>query len=495
MTIKKIFLLTSVVLMGATAIIVSCSRSEGIAPDQEVIGTKTVCPVTGETFTVTKNTPVIEYNNEKYYFCCPGCDKDFAENPGKYINKLRAHVVQPAEADELDFGKQAVCPVRQETFTITEHTPTVMYDGELYYFCCPGCDTEFMEDPQKFLRNEKGDVHSDTTGTSGEEIAYWTCSMHPEVKSDTEGNCPICGMALIPKLKQSGSSNFLFLDDAKIELAGIRVLPARSHTVHKEIEIAGSVAYDPELVIAQEEYLTARAMRSALDGADDVTRERTQQVIDKARYKLRLLGMDDTEIQRLANTGTVTSSLVMPDGEAWVYADAYEADIPWILRKQHVRVTAQAFPGEEFGGIIASINPTLNTMTRAVRVRIRLYEGSGKLMPGMYVSVKIQAAYTSPQNKNRSTVIAVPRSAVIDTGNRSVVWVYKGEGNFEPRLVQTGPAGIVRDGETETGVYPILSGLDENELVVVNGNFLIDSESQITGIAAIGYSGALEVDE
>jgi Cu(I)/Ag(I) efflux system membrane fusion protein len=283
------------------------------------------------------------------------------------------------------------------------------------------------------------------------------------------------------------------LNDAEIELAGIRVEPARKHGVYRIIELVGSVAYDPELVIAQEEYLTARSMISALDGADEVTLGRAQQVIDKARYKLRLLGMDDTEILHLARTGRVTSSLVMPDGEAWVYADAYETDIPWIRTKQQVRVTVQAYPGEEFGGVIASVNPTLNTMTRAVRIRIRLNHGSGKLKPGMYVSVMIQASYTSGHAKN--DVIVVPRSAVINTGNRTVVWVYKGKGSFEPRLVKLGPAGSVEISGQETRVYPILAGLDDNELIVVNGNFLIDSESQITGIVAIGYGGALEVNE
>jgi Cu(I)/Ag(I) efflux system membrane fusion protein len=425
MTLKKIFLMIPVVLIGSV-IMTSCSRSEGIKPEQEMI------------------------------------------------------------------GMQAVCPVRGETFTITEHTPVVTYNGEHYYFCCPGCDTEFMKDPGKFLHNEDNDTHSDTT-SSDDDIAYWTCSMHPEVRSDREGNCPICGMALIPKLEQSGSPNSLMLDNAEIELAGIRVEAARKHSVYRMIELAGSVAYDPELVIAQEEYLTARSMGAALDGADEVTRERTQQVIDKARYKLRLLGMDDAEILHLARTGVVTSSLVMPDGEAWVYADAYEIDIPWIERNQQVRVAAHAFPGEEFEGVITSINPTLNAATRAVRVRIRLEQGSGKLKPGMYVSVKIRAAYASGHAGN--AVIAVPRSAVIDTGNRSVVWVNTGGGAFEPRLVKVGPAGIVESGEHATRVYPILAGLDENEMIVVNGNFLIDSESQITGIAAIGYGGALEVDE
>ncbi len=495
MLIKKIFLIMSVVLISAAAFSVACSRSEGVEPEQEMIGTKAVCPVTGDTFAITKNTPVMEYDGARYYFCCPGCDKDFTRNPERYIKKLRAQMIHPAEPDEHDIGKQAVCPVLQETFTITEKTPTVLYDGELYYFCCPGCDTEFMKDPEKFQKNDKSDVHPDSTGVSDEDIAYWTCSMHPEVKSDEAGNCPICGMSLIPKYKNAHSSNSLFLDDNKIALAGIKVVPASTHTVYKEVEVVGSIAYDPALVIAQEEYLTARSMRPALDGADDVTRERVEQVIENARYKLRLLGMDDAEITRLARAGTVTSSLVLPDGEAWVYADVYESDVPWIRKGQAVRVTAQTFPGEEFSGVVMSMNPTLNTMTRAVRVRIRLGKGADKLKPGMYVSAKIQSKYATSDNGNSGAVIAVPRSAVINTGNRSVVWVYSGEGNFEPRLVKIGPPGIVNDGNGEIGMYPVLDGLHENELVVVNGNFLIDSESQITGIAALGYSGALEVDE
>ncbi|UCC12224.1 MAG: YHS domain-containing protein, partial [candidate division WOR-3 bacterium] len=291
MTPKKIFLLTFVIVIGSI-FMVSCSRGEGVKPEQEMIGKKEVCPVTGETFTITRHTPVVEHDGNTYYFCCPGCDKSFKENPERYIAQSDATAMRSAEPDTLDFGTQAVCPVTGDTFTIAKHTPAVSYNGKLYYFCCPGCDTEFMKEPEKFLHGGNNDHHSNTVPQSSDDIAYWTCSMHPEVRSDTEGNCPICGMALIPKHELSGSSNSLLLNDTEIELAGIRVEPARKQSVIRIIELVGSVAYDPELVIAQEEYLTARSMLSALDGADKVTLGRTQQVIDKARYKLRLLGMD-----------------------------------------------------------------------------------------------------------------------------------------------------------------------------------------------------------
>ncbi|MEJ2567282.1 MAG: hypothetical protein P8Z50_00145 [candidate division WOR-3 bacterium] len=113
----------------------------------------------------------------------------------------------------------------------------------------------------------------------------------------------------------------------------------------------------------------------------------------------------------------------------------------------------------------------------------------------MYVDVKIKSDYVPPA-ESKNEVVAVPKNAVINTGKRKIVWVYLGEGNFEPREVKVGPLAV---GDNERGqensYYPILRGVEEKEMVVTNGNFLIDSESQITGIAAIGYGGAVGVEE
>ena len=91
------------------------------------------------------------------------------------------------------------------------------------------------------------------------EILYWTCSMHPEVRADEEGNCPICGMNLIPVYEKETSEGegSLYLNEKDIELAGIRMVPSTKENLYKEIHTVGKIAYDPNLVIAQEEYVNA----------------------------------------------------------------------------------------------------------------------------------------------------------------------------------------------------------------------------------------------
>ena len=137
---------------------------------------------------------------------------------------------------------------------------------------------------------------------------------------------------------------------------------------------------------------------------------------------------------------------------------------------------------------------------KAVSGRIQLLDTRMKLKPGMYVDTRIKAEYIPPTASHQSyrtgyRVLTVPRESVLDTGKRKVVWVYTGDGNFQPREVQLGPLGVVKDRSNGMHHYPVLDGLKGNELVVTNGNFLIDSESQITGVAALGYGGALGVEE
>jgi len=216
--------------------------------------------------------------------------------------------------------------------------------------------------------------------------------------------------------------------------------------------------------------------------------------MEKSRYKLRLLGMDDSEIQKLKMNKQVDKSLIMPEDKTWIYAELYESDIAWVKKGQKVAVLSMAYPDKEFTGRIISINPTLNDMTRSVQVRITLSNTQFLLKPGMYVDVIIKVTYNSPEIQKNGGIITVPKTAVLDTGNRKLVWVYLGDGNFEPRPVKTGPIGIVQIENHNVSSYPILDGIEENEVVVTNGNFLIDSESQITGAAALSYGGAMDIE-
>lgn len=403
---------------------------------------------------------------------------------------------------ELAIGKEAICPVLGDKFTITESTPVVEYEGKKYYFCCPGCDTKFMKNPEKYINQEKDEPQSKESQQerSTKEILYWTCSMHPEVKTDEQGSCPICNMKLIPVYEKEIDEGSLYLNDRAIELAGIRMVPATKHHLYIVIRTVGKVAYDPELVVAQEEYLNALEMMKAIKGSGQVTVKRTASVIEKSKFKLRLLGMDESEIKKLTKTRRVETSLIIPENETWIYADVYESDISWIKKSQEVIVTTIAYPGEEFQGKIRSINPVLDARTRSVRLRIQLSNANRKLKPGMYMDVKIEARYSAPKamehkGGNAQKILAILKESVLDTGTRKVVWVYSGDGRFQPREVKLGPEGVFYHEDRSLRCYPVLNGLKENELVVTNGNFLIDSESQLTGMAAIEYGGALGVEE
>jgi Cu(I)/Ag(I) efflux system membrane fusion protein len=315
------------------------------------------------------------------------------------------------------------------------------------------------------------------------------------VKADEEGNCPICGMALIPVYEKVESEGALHLSAQEIELAGIRMVPAKKRHVHKEIRAVGMVAYDPELVTAQEEYINALQLREGIEGDNIAAQERTAQLIKRTEYKLRLLGMGDTEIKHLRRTRKPERSLIIPEGRNWVYADVYEPDIGWVRNGQDVIVTSSAYPGEEFKGRVVSVNPVLDSKTRSVKARIRLNHAEAKLKPGMFIDARIIAPYERRIGAGTSMVIAIPRNGVLDMGKRQIVWVSIGDGKFQPRIVELGPEGYVHGDMTGTRYYPVLEGLQENEMVVINGNFLIDSESNLTGVAAIGYGGALGVQE
>ena len=400
------------------------------------------------------------------------------------------------ELNEGMIGTKAICPVTGDEFTIHKSTPVVEYKGQEYYMCCPGCDTEFMKDPEKYimLMHEK-EQSMEMEAEQDSELLYWTCSMHPEVKSDEEGKCPICGMALIPVYERGEQEGSLQLNTRDIELAGIRMVPARKLHVHKEIRAVGTVAYDPLLVTAQEEYVNALQLREGIEGDNIAAQERTAQLIKRAEYKLRLLGMDHAEIARLRSTRKPERSLIMPEGRNWVYADIYEPDIGWIRNGQDVIVTSSAYPGEEFKGKVVSVNPVLDQKTRSAKARIQLNHAEAKLKPGMFIEARIIAPYETPKETGTSMVIAVPKDAVLDMGQRQIVWVSIEAGKFQPRIVQVGPVGYAHGDKTGTRYYPVLEGLHENEMVVINGNFLIDSESNLTGVAAIGYGGALGVQE
>jgi membrane fusion protein, copper/silver efflux system len=148
----------------------------------------------------------------------------------------------------------------------------------------------------------------------------------------------------------------------------------------------------------------------------------------------------------------------------WINADVPESDLAALRKGQKVRVTTRAHPGRTFSGEVSLIIPYLMKETRTARVRIELANSDFALLPDMYTEVEIATG-------GGEAVLVVPASAVIDSGNRQVVLLNSGDGRYEPRDVKAGRSG--------DGMVEIISGIAEGDKVVVNGLFLIDSESNL----------------
>ncbi len=158
----------------------------------------------------------------------------------------------------------------------------------------------------------------------------------------------------------------------------------------------------------------------------------------------------------------------------WAMIDIAERDLGALAVGQLVAVKARSFPDREFAGTISVIYPQVNRETRTARVRIELSNLDGALLPDMYVDAQVNTGSPEP-------VLAIPESAVLDTGSKQAVFVDKGEGRFEPREVKLGHRG---DGYAE-----VREGVAEGESVVVSANFLIDAESNLKA-ALKGFSEA-----
>lgn len=262
-------------------------------------------------------------------------------------------------------------------------------------------------------------------------------------------------------------------------------------------------AYSPDLIAAQREYLVATQGAASLQNATPQAQNSMQTLSQASLARLTSWGLGEQELQQLRNTGEVKRTLVyrspalgvvlekpalqgmrfMP-GEmmykiadlstVWVMADVFEQDIALIKTGQAAVLRLDAFPGREFKTRVAYIYPTLNEQTRTIAVRLELANHEGALRPGMYAQVELQTT------ADKISTVTVPDSAVIYSGQRTIILVELGEGRYQVRDVKLGRRS---DDDIE-----VLEGIAENEKVVVSANFLIDAESNLK--AVIGGFGA-----
>jgi Cu(I)/Ag(I) efflux system membrane fusion protein len=256
--------------------------------------------------------------------------------------------------------------------------------------------------------------------------------------------------------------------------------------------------YSPELLATQQEFLNVLRWKKSLkeEGFGALLAQDAEAILGAARQRLRLWDISEAQIRRIEETGQPIKALtlyspvsgqvmqkmavqgmkIMPGeklfevvdlSSVWVVADIYESELPLIKVGDRAQIRLSYFPGQEFSAVIDFIYPTLSAESRTAKARFTLPNPQGKLKPQMFGQVELKI--------NLGRRLAVPGDAVIDTGPRQIVYVDKGEGNFEPREVT---AGLRVEKWVE-----ILKGLKPGEKVAASANFLIDSEAKLKGIA------------
>jgi len=260
--------------------------------------------------------------------------------------------------------------------------------------------------------------------------------------------------------------------------------------------------YSPELITAQQEYLIARQGVQSVAGGSDEVRAGMQRMVESSLQRLRNWSISESELLQLQKEGkarqyvtlrspvsgvvlekpSIQGKRFMPGevlyqiadlSSVWVIADVFEQDLGMLRLGQPAAVTVDAYPGKVFNGRITFVYPTVTPETRTAKVRVELANAQALLKPAMYAKVEFASS------RDSAKVLAVPDSAVLDSGTRQVVLVELGAGRFEPRAVKLGMRG---DGYVE-----VLEGVKEGEAVVVSANFLIDAESNLK--AALGSFG------
>lgn len=383
-----------------------------------------------------------------------------------------------------------------------------------------------------YLGQSGNDAAPAAANANGRKILYYYDPMFPQQKFDKPGKSPFMDMQLEPKYADdasgaSGAASGVSIDPSAMQNLGIRVVEAKMGSLAATLNVAGSVDFNqrdvaiiqarsggfvsrvyarapgdviragapiadvqlPEWGGAQTEYLAVRRL-----GKPDLTAA--------ARQRLRLMGMSEGVISGVERSGrtngtiTITSPIsgviqtldaragvtlgqgqtlaqVTGIGTVWLNAAVPEVQAGAVRIGQNATATLTSFPGETFGGRIIAILPTAQAESRTLTVRIELANRGGRLRPGMFAQVALGG--------NARPALLVPTEAVIRTGTRTIVMLAKGDGRYHPAEVRAGREG---GGQTE-----ILEGLAAGEKVVASGQFLLDSEASLTGIAVRPIGG------
>lgn len=360
------------------------------------------------------------------------------------------------------------------------------------------------------------------TASSERKVLFYQSAMHPWIKSDKPGRCTICGMELTPVYDgEQGAGaedgNIVPLSQTQIQVLNVQTSETRKQPLAKTLRVSGTIDDDERRHRIISAYVDGRVDKlfanhhgvevvageplaliysPTLLQAEREYRQLSGELRTNTALRLRQLGLTAEQIAALAQkpADALTSEILAPltgtvvehdvyEGQyvttgqkmfeiadfsiMWFLFRAYEQDMPWIKLGQFVDVTTPSRPGKIFRGKITFIDPNFDEATRSAPVRVELanpeVNGQRELLHRLYADGVVQL--------DLPEALAVPRSAVLETGPESVVYVDKGEGAYERRVVKTGQRG--------DAAIEILEGLQAGDKVVTNGNLLIDGQAEI----------------
>jgi len=386
----------------------------------------------------------------------------------------------------------------------------------------------------KYILSDKTKKEQVTEHANHEE--HWTCSMHPQIDLPEFGACPICGMDLI--LKETDNDENQSIDAFKMSkhaqaLANIQTIivgETTSKIKNEEgtLQLSGKIEanskqtaiqtahfggrieslkyrskgeyvtkgslvatlYSPELVTAQNEFIEALEIKNSQPELYQAVRNKLKnwKISEKQIQQIEQTKKVKVNFNMYANVSGYISELLVEEGNhvkegspmfkvanlgsVWAVFDVYEQDIKHLKKGQQIEVTLNAFPNKIIKSKIDYIDPLLNTKTRTVSVRATLINKKNKLKPGMLLigQLKLKKATNNHSNK-----LVVPKTAILWTGKRSVLYVKNknADNSFELREIMLGA--------TIGNTYQIVSGLSNGEEIVVNGAFTVDAAAQLQG--------------
>lgn len=363
------------------------------------------------------------------------------------------------------------------------------------------------------------------------EAEIWTCSMHPQIQQDKPGDCPLCGMDLIP-LKNSMDSESSLPDEVPMSAAAMKLAEVQTMTVKrekpiKELHLLGRVKADERLKLSQVVHIPGRieelyvnftgekveegqkiasvyspelvtAQKELFEVLKD--EETNPEFVKAARNKLRQWKFTDEQIAQMEQSKEIQTNfdvlsdhtgyvmkLNVADGDyikqgeqlyhlvdlstVWVLFEAYETDLPWIKIGDRIEIEVQSIPGKKFKGNITFIDPFVNPKTRVAYVRVELPNPKTVLIPDMFADGLI----TSKLRTSKPELL-VPKSAVLWTGKRAVVYIKLPNREHNSFIYRE-----VILGEDAGDFYVVNTGLEEGEEIAVNGVFKIDAAAQLAG--------------